>query len=106
MNDPRFQWEFLAPVMLAMNGPQREQVIQELYDAALVDADRPMATVGAYRLLAEYDGNLPDERFSTLRDAYLNLMRDMGFSSGHLTGNESSRWIELHGDLRSTFDRR
>jgi hypothetical protein len=72
-----------------------KQVIQELYDAALADEDRSMATVGAYKLLAEYDGNLGDERFGALRDAYLNLMRDMGFSSGHLTGYESSRWIEL-----------
>jgi hypothetical protein len=45
-----------------------------------------MATVGAYKLLAEYDGNLSDERFGALRDAYLNLMRDMGFSSEHQDG--------------------
>ena len=95
MSDPRFDWEFMSPVVLSMTGPQRDQVIQELYDAALADEDRPMATVGAYKLLAEYDGNLSDERFGALRDAYLNLMRDMGFSSGHLTGYESSRWIEL-----------
>jgi hypothetical protein len=106
MADPRFEWEFMSPVMLGMNGPQRDQIIQELYDAALADPDRPMATIGAYKLLAEYDGNLPDERFVVLRDAYLNLMRDMGFSSGHLTGYESDRWIALHGDLRSSFDRR
>lgn len=65
-----------------------------------------MATVGAYRLLAEFDGDLRDERFVALQDAYLNLMRDMGFSSMHLTGYESSRWIETHGDLRSSFDQR
>lgn len=106
MTDPRFDWEFMSPVMLGMNGPQRDQVIQEIYDAAVTAANRPMATVGAYKLLAEYDGNLRDERFDTLRDAYLNLLRDMGFSSGHLTGYESQRWIETHGDLSSSFDRR
>ena len=105
MADPRFDWEFMSPVMLSMNGPQRDQVIQELYDAALADADRLMASVGAYKLLAEYDGNLRDERFVALQDAYLNLMHGMGFSSGHLNSYESSRWTETHGDLRSSFDR-
>jgi hypothetical protein len=106
MTDPRFDWEFMSPVMLSMNGPLRDQVIQELYDAASADADRPMASVGAYKLLAEYDGNLRDERFLALQDTYLNLMHHVGFSSGHLTGYESNRWIETHGDLRSSFDGR
>jgi hypothetical protein len=106
MTDPRFDWEFMLPVMLAMIGPQRDQVIQEVYDGALTDADRAMATVGAYKLLAEYDGSLPDHRFIVLQDAYLDLMRDMGFPSGDLTGYEASRWIATHGDLRSSFDRR
>lgn len=44
-----------------------------------------MATVGAYKLLCEWDGNMRDERFLALCDAYLNLLREMRFSSGHLT---------------------
>jgi hypothetical protein len=105
VTDPRFGWEYMSPVVLAMNGAQRDQIIQELYDAALTAGDPPMATVGAYKLLSEWDGNLHDERFLALRDAYLNLMREMRFSSGHLTGYEAERWIELHGDLRYSFDR-
>jgi hypothetical protein len=104
VTEARFGWDYMSPVVLAMSSPQREQVIQELYDAALRAADRPMATVGAYTLLCEWDGNLRDRRFVELRDAYLNLMHDMGFSSGHLTGYEADRWIEVHGDLRSSFD--
>lgn len=83
---------------------QRDQVIQELYDAALGSPDRPMATAGAYKLLAEWDGGLRDGRFLALLDAYLDLMHQMRFSSGHLTGYEADRWIEVHGDLRSSFD--
>lgn len=105
VTDPRFGWDYMSPVVLAMNGAQRDRVIQELYDAAMTATDRLMATVGAYKLLCEWDGNLRDERFLALRDAYLNLMREMRFSSGHLTGYEAERWIELHGDLRYSFDR-
>jgi hypothetical protein len=95
MTDPRFDWEFMSPVMLSMTGDHRDQVIQELYDAALGGPDRTMASVGAYKLLAEYDGKMEDERFVALQDAYLHLMRDMGFSGGCLTGYEFSRWVEI-----------
>jgi hypothetical protein len=102
---PQFGWDYMAPVVLAMNGAQRNQVIQELYDAALTAADRPMASVGAYKLLCESDGDLHDERFVVLRDAYLELAQESGFSSGNLTGYEAQRWNEVHGNLRYSFDR-
>ena len=35
VTDPRFGWDWLSQAILAMNGPQRDQVIQELYDAAV-----------------------------------------------------------------------
>lgn len=94
VTDPPFGWDYMAPVMMAMAGAQREQVIQELYDAALQARDREMAMVGAYKLLCEFDGNLADERFQVLRDFYLDLMQRMGFSSAHLTGYEMQRWSE------------
>lgn len=105
VTDPRFGWDYMSPVVLAMNDERRDRVIQELYDAARTAADRPMATVGAYKLLCEWDGNLRDERFLALRDDYMNLLRDMRFSSGYLTGYEAERWVEIHGDLRYSFDR-
>jgi hypothetical protein len=99
VTDPRFGWDWLSQAMLAMNGPQREQVIQELYDAAMSAADSQMAIVGAYQVLCEWDGNLQDRRFVELRDAYLQLVQQMGFTSLNLTGYESQRWSELHGGL-------
>lgn len=105
VTDPRFGWDWLSQAVLPMNSPQRDQVIQELYDAAVSAEDRPMATVGAYRVLCEWDGNLQDPRFAELRDAYLQLLHQMRFTSLELTGYESARWIELHGDLRHSFDR-
>ena len=94
VTDPRFGWEYMEPVMMAMTGAQRDQVIQELYDAALQARDREMAMVGAYKLLCEFDGNLADERFQALRDFYLDLMQRMGFPSAYLTGYEMQRRAE------------
>jgi hypothetical protein len=45
-----------------------------------------------------------DGRFLELLDASLAYMHQMGYSSGHLTRYEADRWIEVHGDLRSSFD--
>jgi hypothetical protein len=87
-----------------MHGPAREQVIQELYDAARAAPGQPLVTVGAYSLLNESGDEIRDERFQQLRDAFLDYMHQNRYSSGHLTGYEAERWIELHGDLRSTFD--
>lgn len=102
--DPRFGWDYVGPVVTAMNGPQREQVIQELYDAADAAPSQPLVTVGAYNLLYESNTASGDERFIRLRDTVIEYMREQRYSSGHLTRDEADRWIELHGDLRSSFD--
>jgi hypothetical protein len=102
---PGLEWTDISPVSNAMRGPDRGQALQELYDAAQSDADPSMAMVGAYKLLYEADAPGRDERFLALRDAYLNIMHELRFSSGHLTRHEADRWIEVHGDLRSSFDR-
>lgn len=106
VDDPRFGWEYMSDTMLALGTEQRGEVIQELYDAASTasDSDRTLVTFGAYRLLAEYDGQLDDQRFWELCDASLDYMHTRGFSSGHLTGYEAQRWVAVHGELRSSFD--
>ena len=105
VTDPRFGWDnFVGVVHTAMLGDDREQVIQELYQAAVMPPSRNQAIFGAYRLLAEFDGDLADQRFLELCDKSLEYMRFMRFSSGHLTGYEASRWIAVQGELRSSFD--
>lgn len=106
VEDPRFGWEYISDTMMALGSEQRNVVIEELYTAALSasDAERNVVTFGAYRLLAEYDGQLDDTRFWELCDKSLDYMHSLGFSSGHLTGYEAQRWIAVHGDLRSSFD--
>lgn len=102
--DPQFGWDYVGPVVGAMYGPQRDQVIQELYDAAAAASAEPLVTIGAYSLLDESNAASEDERFLRLRDRFLEYMRERGYSSGHLTRYEADRWIEVHGDLRSSFD--
>jgi hypothetical protein len=106
VDDPRFGWEFMTDTMMALSGESRAAAIQQLYTAASTAsaADHSLVTFGAYRLLAEYDGQLDDPRFWELCDASLDYMRSRGFSSGHLTGYEAQRWIAVHGELRSSFD--
>jgi hypothetical protein len=103
--DSRFDWSnFVGPVHMELMSGDRESVIQELYDASIAAPDRDLATVGAYRLLAEFNESLDDFRFLRLYDASLEYMRKLGFSSGHLTGHEARRWVDVHGELRASFD--
>jgi hypothetical protein len=103
--DPRFEWgPFIGPVHTQLMLGDRDQVIGELYEAAINAEDRDMAMFGAYRLLAEFNPELDDQRFLALYDVALEHMRTAGFSSGHLTRFEADRWIEVHGDLRTSFD--
>lgn len=105
VTDPRFDWgSFVGPVHTPLMLGDRDRVIAEVYDAAVNAEDREMATVGAYRLLAEFNPELDDPRFLSLYDKALERMRAAGFSSGHLTRFEADRWIAVHGDLRSSFD--
>jgi hypothetical protein len=100
--DPRFGWDnFAGPVHMPMINGNRDEVIRELFGAAQASAHRELAIYGAYRLLADFDGGLADPRFVQLRDASLEYMRSLGFSSRNLSMIEIDRWIETHGDLRS-----
>jgi hypothetical protein len=101
--DARFGWDYVGPVIHAMSGPQGDRAIQEMYHAARAAPDQPLVTVGAYNLLYKADAPATDRRFLELRDATLEYMRQMRYSSGHLTRDEADRWIELHGGL-GAFD--
>jgi len=102
--DPAFGWDFVGPVVTGMNSTDRDRIIQEIYDAAIVAADRDHAIFGAVNLLSEAEPPARDSRYVELLDASLAYMHKRRFSSGHLTGYEAKRWIEVHGDLRSSFD--
>jgi hypothetical protein len=105
VTDPRFDWTtFVGPVHRALGSDDRGQVIAELYAAATTSPERELATLGAYRLMAESDDGLDDLRYLELCDDALEHLRALGFASGHLTGSEARRWIETHGDLRTSFD--
>lgn len=105
VTDPRFDWPlFLGPVNTLLRVGDREQVIGELYEAAVNAEEREKATVGAYQLLAELNPKLEAPRFLSLYDDALDYMHKAGFSSGHLTRFEADRWIATHGELRSSFD--
>lgn len=96
VTDPRFGWDnFHGPVCMSMTGDDRDQVIAEVYAAAMASPDRDLAVFGAYRLLAEFDGSLPDPRFVEMMDASIALMMQMGLSTGHLTGYENRRRLDV-----------
>ena len=73
--------------------------------AAAAAADNPLlATFAAHALVSEVDGGCRDPEYLAMVDASLELLRSLGLSSGHLTRYEADRWVEVHGDLRTTFD--
>ncbi len=101
----RFGWsDFVGPVSDAVNSPKRDEAVAELYQAARSSPCREYAALGAYALLAEGDAGLRDPRFLELLDEALQTIHSRGLSSGHLTRYEADRWIEVHGDLRTSFD--
>ena len=94
--DPRFDWDWMSGVVMAMAGERRGQIIAEIAAAARADPDPEMAAVGAYKLLSEYDHNLPEPEYGMLRDAYLDVLRRQGFGSAHLNSYEFERWNQRH----------
>lgn len=94
--DPRFGWEWMSDVVMAIAGERRGQIIAELAGAARTDPDPAMAAVGAYKVLCEYDANLPEAEFGALRDTYLDVLRRQGFGGGHLNSYEFEHWRQRH----------
>jgi hypothetical protein len=96
VTDPQFDWaSFIGPVHMAMMNGQKDEVVAELYDAAISSPDREQATMGAYRLLADFDHDMTDPRYLEMLDASLASMRSMGLSGVYLTGFENRRIGEL-----------
>ncbi len=63
------------------------------------------ARYGGYRIIAEFDAGLKDPLYLDMMDAGLWFMYDRKLSSGHMTGYERDRWVQAHGDVRTSFDR-
>jgi hypothetical protein len=104
-DDPRFSWDnFAGIVSNAMFNNDRERVVQEIHDAAATASRPDLTTVGGYFILTEFDPDLRDPRYLSMQDATLDWMHERGYSSGHLNGYEAKRWVETHGDLRTSFD--
>jgi hypothetical protein len=105
VTDPRFDWtNFLGPIHMAMSTSDKDAIVDELFEAASSAGQRDLATLGAYRVLAEFS-HMDDRRYLQLCDASLDYLRSAGLSSNQLTGYEAQRWTETHGDLRLSFDR-
>lgn len=105
VSDERFSWgNFFEPVSQVFFSGNREQLIQEIYNAASGATRQPFASIGGYLLLFEFEPGLRDERFLAMQDRALDYLKSVKASSGHLTRDEADRWIERHGDLRTSFD--
>lgn len=104
ITDSRFSWnDFIAPVRSAF-GVDPEGVLRDIHDATDGVPRAELAACGGYLLLAECDPELPDARFLAMQDAFLDHIRSLKLSSGHLNRYEADRWIAIHGDLRTSFD--
>ena len=91
--DPRFGWGFVGSAVSALRGPDQDAVIQELYDAGTTGAN-PLETIGAYKLLSEWEPNFRNvriARYLELLDSFLTYLREHRYSSGHLTRYEVDR---------------
>jgi hypothetical protein len=105
VTDERFSWgNFFEPVSKIFFGGSREQLIEEIFNAARGEIRQPFASIGGYLLLFEFEPGLKDERFLSMQDRTLDYLHSIKASSVHLTRYEADRWIECHGDLRTSFD--
>lgn len=102
VDDPRFEWNNFLGQFLPAYQSNFTQAIAELHAAA---SDDPFARFGGSRVVAEFDGASKEPLYLDMIDGGLQLMFDRGLSSGNLTGYETDRWIQTHGDLRESFDR-
>ena len=102
ITDPRFDWSNFFSKFLPAYQADLTQAIAELHAAAGAD---PLARYGGYRVVAEFDGACKDPLYLDMMDAALQMMYDRGLSSAYMTGYERDRWVETHGDIRTSFDR-
>jgi len=102
ITDPRFDWTNFFSKVLPAYQSNLTKAIAEIHAAA---GDDPFAKYGGYRLVAEFEPATKDPRYLEMMDACLQMMYERGLSSGHMTGFEQERWVETHGDIRTSFDR-
>ena len=102
VTDPRYDWSNFFALMIPAYRTSLTQAIAEIHAAAGGD---PYAMYGGYRVIAEFEPAIQDPLYLDMMDVGLRLMYDRKLSSGHLSRYEADRWIETHGDLRTSFDR-
>jgi hypothetical protein len=66
---------------MVLTGENKDGVIGELARDAIGARQRDQAIFGAYSLLADFDGDLADQRFLELRDASLEYLRSLELSA-------------------------
>lgn len=102
VRDPRYSWDNFFSQFLSAYNTNLTQAIAEIHKAAGSDV---FARYGGYQVVAEFDAACKDPLYLSMIDAALELMYTRGLSSGYMTGYERDRWVETHGDLRTSFDR-
>jgi hypothetical protein len=102
ITDPRFIWEGFFAKFFPASQADLDGAITEVHGAA---GDEPFARYGGYRLVAEFEPASQHPLYLDMMDAGLQMMYDAGLSSMYLTGYERDRWVAVHGDVRSSFDR-
>jgi hypothetical protein len=101
LDDPRFSWDDFFSRFLPAYQSDFTRAIAELHAAAGAD---PLARFGGSQVVAEFEGGCQDPLHLDMVDGGLQLMHDRGLSSAHLTRHEADRWVQRHGDLRTSFD--
>lgn len=102
ITDPRYDWANFFSKVLPAYQTNLSQAIAEIHGAA---GDNPFAKIGGYRVIAEFEPENKDPLYLDMMDACLQMMYDHGLLSLHMTGYERDRWVDTHGDIRTSFDR-
>jgi hypothetical protein len=101
-DDPRFGWQsFFSKAQSAF----RENLARSVAEVDSAAGDDAIARFGGYRLIAEFEPHNQEPVFLDMMDGALQSMFTRGLSSGHMSRFEADRWIAVHGDLRTSFDR-
>lgn len=102
VTDPRYDWTNFFSKILPAYQANPDQLIAEIHAAA---GDDTFAKIGGYRVIADFEPGIKHPLYLEMMDACLQMMYDQGLASIHMTGYEKGRWIDTHGDIRTSFDR-
>jgi hypothetical protein len=100
--DPRYDWTNFFSKVLPAHRADPARAVAEIHGAA---GGGPFARYGGYLIVAEFTPDSLDPLYLEMMDAGLQLIFERRLSSGFLTGYERDRWVQVHGDLRTSFDR-